>query len=102
MTSDGEYQKTKPMTERPSRQAHDRISLRLARELIAVPRDNQEVLNVNANRLAVAPPERSDRIQHEGQHVHTDIPELLVPIPVLLFEGGYQRQLASLVSIPYI
>jgi len=102
MTPNGEYQETEPMSKRPPRQASDGISLQLSRKLVTIPRDDQKVLNVNADRLAVAPPKRRDRVQQEGQRVHTDVPELLVPIPVLLFEGGYQQQLASPVSIPCI
>lgn len=101
VTPDGEYQKTKPMSERSFRQRGDGISLRLTRKLVTVPRDNQEVLDVDADRLAVAPPEWSDRVQQEGQHVHADVPELLVSIPIFLVESGYQWQLGSFVSIPY-
>jgi hypothetical protein len=90
VTPGGEQQKAEPMAERPLRQACDEVSLWLSRELVAIPRDDQEVLNVNSNRLAVAPPKRSDRVQQEGQRVHTDVPELLVPVPILLFESRYQ------------
>ena len=66
VAADGTRQKTKPMSKRPPRQAGDRIPLRLSRKLVAIPRDNQEVLDIDANSLAVAPPKRSDRVQQKG------------------------------------
>lgn len=66
MTPDGECQKTKPMPEGPFRQTGDEISFWLSRKLVTIPRDDQEVLNIDADRLAVTPPKRSDRVQQEG------------------------------------
>lgn len=66
VTPDGEKKKTKPMAERPVRQAGDRVSLRLSGKLVAIPWDDQKVLNIDPNSLAIAPPERSDRVQQEG------------------------------------
>ena len=83
----GEEQEAKPMSERPFRQPVDRISLRLSGELVAIPRDNQKILNVNPNCLAIAPPKWSDRVQQESQRIYTDVPELLVPILVLLLKS---------------
>ena len=87
MTGNGEEQEAEPMPERSFRQSGDRVSLQLSGELVAIPWDNQKVLNINPNRLAIAPPKRSDRVQQESQRIHTDVPELLVPVLVLLLKS---------------
>ena len=69
------------------------LSLSLAGELIAIPRNDEEVLYVLADDLPVVPPEGSNSIQKECECVEPNVPELLVLIPIILFQGGDLRKL---------
>lgn len=76
------------MTERSSGKPLDTVSFQFTCELVAIPRYDQEILDVDSNRLAVRAPERSYGVEQERQGVHSEIVQLLVLVPIGFFQGG--------------
>lgn len=50
------------MPERPFGKPRDRISFSFPRELVSIQRDDEKVLDIFTDSLAVRSPERSDRV----------------------------------------
>ena len=75
------------MAQRAAGKLLDGVSLGLAGELIAVPGNDEEVLYVLADDFPVVPPEGSNSIQKECECVQPNVPELLVSVPVGLFQS---------------
>ena len=92
-TREPEEEEPEPVPHRAPREMSDWVALCLSRELVTVPRNDEEVLYVLADDLPVVPPEGSNSIQKECECVQPDVPELLVLIPIVLFQGGNLRKL---------
>lgn len=86
-------QESDPMAERASRKVLDKVSLWLAGELVSVPGDDEEILHILPYRFAVDSPKWCHRVQEERECVETNIPKLLIVIPVALFQRGNLREL---------
>lgn len=81
------------MSERPPWQPFDAVTFRLARKFVTIPGYNQEILDVDSDRLSVRTPERSDRVEQECQGVHPEIIQLLVLVPIVLLQRRKLRNL---------
>lgn len=57
------------MAKRTSRKRFDRISFGFSCKFVPVPRDDEEVLDVFTNDLAVVSPEWCDGVQKESQRI---------------------------------
>ena len=75
------------------RERLDGVPIWLSCELVSIPWDNEEVLHVLANDLAIVAPERSDGVQQQSKGIKTDIPQLLIVIAVIFLESDDLRQL---------
>ncbi len=82
---EGEEEEADPVAERTSRKALDWISFGLAGEFVTVPGDDEEVLHVFADDLAVVAPKRRDGVEQKRERVQPEVPELLIVIAVVLF-----------------
>lgn len=76
------------MAERSLGQPFDSVSLRFTCKFVAVPRYDQEVLNVDSDSLPVCSPERCDRVEEQSEGVHSKVIELLISVTVFLFQIG--------------
>lgn len=81
------------MSEGTSRNVLDGIALCFSSELVAVKGDDEEILDVDAESLAVSSPERSDIVQQERQSIHTEFPYLLVLVLVAFLQRNNVGQL---------
>lgn len=81
-----EYEETDPMSKGPPRELYG-ISFIFSCELVSIPRYDEEVCHVFAYDLSVHTPEGSDRVQDEGESIHTELPELLIIVLIALLQG---------------
>lgn len=88
------------MPERTLGQGSDRVSPLLSREFVAVPRDDEKVLYILADDFTVIPPDWSDGVEKQGQCIETDVPELLVLVPVALLKRDDLRNLLAMSFAP--
>lgn len=79
--------------ERAPGEMFDRVPPRLAREFVAVPGDDKEILHVFADDLAVVSPDRRDRVEQERECLHAEVPDPLVTVAVAFFERDKLRKL---------
>ena len=86
------------MLEGSPRKCLNGVPLCLPSELVSVPRDDEKVLRVYADDLSVVPPEWRNRIQENRKGIHTELPQLLVPVLVSLFQGNDFGKLSVLFS----
>lgn len=83
-----EEQKGDPMAQRPSRGMGNGVSLGLTRELVPVPRDDQEITDVVANLSPIYSPKGNDGIEEQRQRLHTKVPERFISISVTLLQSS--------------
>ncbi len=76
------------MAKRAARKLFDEVSFGLAGEFVAVQGNDEEVLDVLADDLAVVPPEGRNGIKDKRERVQTNVPKLLITISNVLFERG--------------
>ena len=62
------------MSNRTRGESFDRIPLGLASELVPIPRDDEEVLNVLSYDFAVVAPERCHGIEQESEGIEAELP----------------------------
>lgn len=66
----------------------DRVSFRFAGEFVAIEGDDQKLLQVISDDLAIRSPEGCDSVQEKRERVHAKLPKLLVLVFVALFQSN--------------
>lgn len=102
--SDGKTEKGKegqanPVAKRATRELFNRVSFRLASKFVTVQRNDEEILDILADDLAVVSPEGRDGIEDKREGVQTNIPKLLITVSNVLIQGGDLRKLTLPLAI---
>ena len=90
-TEKGEEGQATPVAKRAARELLDGVSFRLASEFVPVQGNDEEVLNVLADDLAIVPPEWRNGIEDKCEGIQTNIPKLLIMISNIFIQGGDLR-----------
>lgn len=87
------------MAKRATRELFNRVSFRLASKFVTVQRNDEEILDILADDLAVVSPEGRDGIEDKREGVQTNIPKLLITVSNVLIQGGDLRKLTLPLAI---